>query len=557
MAAVSIMVAFDAAIRSHRAGQLAKAERQYRTILKSKPHHVETLVMLGQLLTETGRAEAALETLGVALTVDPARAEAHGAQGAALRRLGRRDEAASSYRRALALKPDAVEPHVNLGNTLLDLGRWGDAAESFHAAIALVPSLPEAHLGFGRALHQIGRTDAAIEALRLAIGLRPDYAAAYDAMGEIACDLGRWGESIAFHAEALRLDPKGPGFHTHFGIALYNSGELQAAEGSFRVALSLNPDDVIAHFNLAAVLLRTGRLAEGWAEYEWRRRLFGFPDLNTTRPEWHGEPLDGKTLLLYGEQGLGDTLHFARYAHLAAAQGARVVLAVQRPLLRLMRSVPGVAEVVPMGEAVTADYHLPLLSAPLRFGTEIATIPAPISYLGVDPEAARSWGERLAGIKGLKVGLVWAGDPRPDDRAANRVDRRRSLSLAQFGVLADIPGITLISLQKGAPAAQAKAPPDGLSVFDWMDEIDDFAETAALVSHLDLVISVDTSVVHLVGAMGKPVWILSRFDGCWRWLDRDDSPWYPTARLFRQTVPGDWSGPLAALAAALRETAQG
>ncbi|SEH35604.1 tetratricopeptide repeat protein [Magnetospirillum fulvum] len=550
-----IIAAFDAAIRAHRDGHLTAAERQYRAILAAQPLHFETLVMLGQLLTETGRAEAALDLIGTALGVDPERAEAHGAQGAALRRLGRPAEAAASYRRALALNPASIVVLVNLGNALLDLGAGAEAAESFRAAIALAPTQAEAPFGLGRALHLAGDPEAAIEPLRQAILLRPDYAAAYDALGEVACDLGRWDEAVAFHAEALRLDPKGPGVHTHFGIALYNCGEVLAAEGSFRVAIALDPDDVLAHFNLAATLLRSGKLAEGWREYEWRRRLFGFPELDTTLPEWRGEPLAGKTLLLYGEQGLGDTLHFARYAPMAAEQGARVVLAVQPPLLGLMRSVPGVADVVALGGAVTADYHLPLLSAPLRFGTTRDTIPAPIPYLSADPALARRWGERLAGEEGLKIGLVWAGDPRPDDRAATLVDRRRSLTLAQFGVLADIPGLSVVSLQKGAPAAQTKSPPAGLRLLDWMEEIGDFADTAALVSQLDLVISVDTSVAHLAGAMGKPVWILSRFDGCWRWFDRDDSPWYPTARLFRQPAPGNWAGPLAALAAALRDLA--
>jgi len=555
MVETPIIAAFEAAIRSHRDGHRAEAERQYRAILAAQPHHVETLVMLGQLLIETGRAEAALDLIATALSVDPERAEAHGAQGAALRRLGRPAEAAACYRRALALKPDSVVVRVNLGNALLDLGAGAEAAQSFRAAIALAPTLAEAPFGLGRALHLAGDAEAAIEPLRQAIALRPDYAAAYDALGEVACDLGRWDEAVAFHAEALRLDPKGPGIHTHFGIALYNCGEVLAAEGSFRVAIALDPDDVLAHFNLAATLLRSGKLAEGWREYEWRRRLFGFPVLDTTRPEWRGETLAGKTLLMYGEQGLGDTLQFARYAGLAAEQGARVVLAVQPALLGLMRSVPGVAEVVAMGGRVTADYHLPLLSAPQRFGTTLDTIPAPIPYLSADPALARRWGERLAGDGGLKIGLVWAGDPRPDDRAANLVDRRRSLTLAQFGLLADTPGLTFVSLQKGAPAVQAKSPPAGMRLLDWAEELGDFADTAALVSRLDLVISVDTSVAHLAGAMGKPVWILSRFDGCWRWFDRDDSPWYPTARLFRQSAPGDWTGPLAALAAALRDLA--
>jgi hypothetical protein len=430
--------------------------------------------------------------------------------------------------------------------------REEDVVRRYREAIRQSPATPELYHGLGRALRAAGQLEEAVTALGTAISLRPDFAEVYDTLGSLGCDLGRWAEAIEFHAEAIRLNPQGPGFHTNLGIALYNSGELVAAEGCFRWAIGLNPEDVLAHFNLAAVLLLTGRLAEGWREYEWRRRLTGFPPVISSVSEWRGEKLEGKTILLYGEQGLGDTLQFARYAVLAASCGARVVLAVQPPLLGLLRSVPGVAQTVILGEAVRADFHLPLLSAPLVFGTEVATIPAPIPYISAEPEAIRAWGERLVILDGLKVGLVWAGDPRPEDRAANQVDRRRSLHLEQFAPLAAIAGVTLISLQKGAPAAQIKAQPDGFRIVDVMDEINDFSDTAALVANLDLVICVDTSVAHLVGAMGKPLWILSRFDGCWRWLrDRDDSPWYPTARLFRQKVQGDWTEVVGAVATAL------
>ncbi len=557
MATSSMDEIFDKAMRSHQAGQLSQAEALYRAILESHPDHAGSLTMLGMLLSDSGRADEAIETIGKALALHPEMVEAHINLGSALRRIGRGDEAVASFRRAIALAPAALNAHFNLGNALMDLDRSAEAAECYREAVRLAPEMAECHYGLGRALRLTGQFEEAIAALRQAIALRADHAAAYDALGSVACDLGQWPQAIAFHGEAIRLDPQGGGYHTNLGIALYNSGELLAAEGCFRWAIGLREDDVLAHFNLAAILLRTGRLAQGWQEYEWRRRLAGFPPLNTTRPEWQGEPLDGKTILLYGEQGLGDTLQFARYAVMASEAGARVVLAVQPALVGLLRSVPGVTATVALGETTTADCHLPLLSAPRVFGTEVSTIPAPVPYITADPGAAARWGERLAGAEGLKVGLVWAGDPRPGDRGANLVDRRRSLRLEQFAPLGAIPGVTLVSLQKGTPAAQIKSAPEGLRLIDLMDEVRDFGDTAALVANLDLVICVDTSVAHLVGAMGKPVWILSRFDGCWRWLlDRDDSPWYPSARLFRQITPGDWTDTVAEVAAALRRLAQ-
>jgi hypothetical protein len=267
--------------------------------------------------------------------------------------------------------------------------------------------------------------------------------------------------------------------------------------------------------------------------------------------------LSGKTILLTAEQGLGDVLQFVRYAPLLAAKGARVRLLVQAPLVRLLERVAGVDRVFTLGEAPEGfDVHCPMMSVPHLVGTRLETIPGKVPYLRAEPEEVRAWGAKLGPLRGLKVGLAWSGDPRPGDRGANLTDARRSVRLAQLAPLARVPGVQWVSLQKGAPAEQAGHPPEGMALIDLMEGARDFADTAALVQNLDLVITVDTSMVHLAGGLGRPVWMLSRFDGCWRWmLEREDSPWYPTLRIFRQAAPLDWTSAIEQLARALEERA--
>jgi hypothetical protein len=262
-----------------------------------------------------------------------------------------------------------------------------------------------------------------------------------------------------------------------------------------------------------------------------------------TQPRWDGRECHDRIVLLHAEQGFGDALQFCRYVPLVAAR-ARVLLEVPRPLLRLLSGLEGVEQIVAEGDKLPSfDFCAPLMSLPHVFGTELETIPARTPYLAAPPARVAAWRERLAALPRRRIGLVWAGNPRPHQPEANAVDRRRSTSLDRFAPLAEVPGVSFVSLQKGAAAVQSRTPPSGMVVHDWTEELVDFAETAALVEALDLVISVDTSVVHLVGALGKEIWMLNRFDGCWRWLlDRTDSPWYPTLRQFRQRRPGDWDG---------------
>lgn len=457
---------------------------------------------------------------------------------------GRLVEACELYRKAIQNAPLEAELHYNLGVALAQLGRRDDAVAAWRDALVLHPRYPRALNNLGMTLAELGHLDDAEAALRSAVAIAPETAEIHSNLGGVLGQQGHWAEAETEFHRALALHPAFPDAYNTMGILLAEQRHLDQAIAAYRRALSLAPNHAKAHFNLGLALLTHGNLAEGWAEHEWRwkggaRALSArtFP-----RPEWRGEDLQGRRILLHGEQGFGDSLQFVRFAGLIAARGARVILEVPAPLTRLLASVEGVAEVVAKGQSLPRfDYHLPLLSAPYRLGIGLDDIPAEVPYLSVDTAQSNAWHERLALLPRPWVGLVWAGDPRPDDPLANAIDRRRSIPLAQMTPLLAIPKTTFVSLQKGGPTTQISSLPEPLRPRDWTEELKDFADTAALTACLDLIITVDTAMAHLAGALGKPVWIASRFDGCWRWLEgRDDSPWYPTARLFRQPQPAAW-----------------
>lgn len=496
------------------------------------------------------------ESLGEAPT-DPVRWRA---LGEALLRRGRFAEAELAWRGVVALAPNDPAGHFRVGLCLHSRGEPEAAIAHYRDALALSPEDPECLNNLGCALRDLRRPAEAVTYFQAAIRRRPNYGAALSNLGNAYKEIGRLDEAEDICRAATAAMPDSAFAHFNLGCVLQAQGRSGVAADSYRAALALAPDYVPAHCNLAEVLLRLGAMPEGWAEFEWRSRadklwnaLPQFP-----QPRWRGESLAGKTILLHCEQGFGDVLQFCRYAPLLAKRGGRVVVRVYPPLARLMKSLPGVAEVTETGTPLPKfDVHLPMLSVPHILRTRLETIPSTTPYLAA-PEADRAvWRERLKDVEGLKVGLVWAGNPRPHDPDANRMDALRSLNLADFAPLAEVPGVALFSLQKGPPAEQAAAPPPGLALVDHSDELADFADTAALIENLDLVISVDTSVVHLAGALGKPVWVLSRFNGCWRWLEnRDDSPWYPTARIFRQPRRGDWSETVLRVRDALRALAR-
>jgi len=572
MPRLTVQQAFDLAMRHHQAGRLSQAEQLYTQILAHQPGHADAANNLGLMALQAGRIDVAVDRLGRAIALRPGWAEAYSNLGSALskaerldeaiaacqqalaikpnlpgacnnlamvlQRAGRHDEAIDACRRAIALDPGCIEAHNGLGLALNHLGRFDEAMSACRHAITVRPDFADAHLNLGDALQGKGELEEAVAAYRRAIALRPDLYEAYSNLGIALRDLGQLDEAMAACRQAVALKPDLPDAHCNIGIVLHDQGQLDQAIAAYRRSIALNPNSPDAHFSLALALLAQGDFRQGWEEHEWRwesKRLG--PRRDFAQPQWDGLPLAGRTLLLHAEQGLGDTLQFIRYLPLAARCGGRVIVECQSELLRLLRTMAPDCEVVGRGQALPPfDVHCPLLSLPKVFGTTLGDVPNAVPYLGPDAVDAGIWRQLLDGpAQALKVGLVWAGSP------GHKNDRNRSMNLTTLAPLGKVPGIQFFSLQKGEPAAQARAMPAGLELIDWTHELKDFADTAALIANLDLVIAVDTAVAHLAGAMGKPVWVLLPFVPDWRWMQkREDSPWYPTMRLFRQPSLGDW-----------------
>ncbi len=538
-----------------RLGRPAEAAVACRAVRDLRPDDPLAHTNLAAVLLQLGETAAAEASCRAALALDAGCAAAHSSLGECLRRAGQLEAAAASCRQALAIDPGMPEALDNLGLVLREMGDPAAALDCHRQALARQPSVAETHNHLGCALRELGRAEEAAACFSCALDLRPDFIDARANLGIALLDLRRMAAAEACHRAALAADPSRAEVHCNLGNLLREQTLLDQAVSCYRRAIALRPDLADAHMNLGMALLARGELAEGWAEYEWRwrtKQLRGAAR-RLAQPQWRGEAGGGRTLLLHAEQGFGDTLQFCRYAPMAAARGWRVILEVEAPMARLLRCLPGVAEVVARGDGAPPpfDCHCPLLSAPRAFGTVLATIPGPGAYLRADPAEEAGWRARLGPGAGLKVGLAWAGNARQEAPLLAALDRRRSLDPALLAPLLAVPGVRFFSLQKGGPP-----PPPGAPVTDFMSEIADFAATAALVANLDLVISVDTAVAHLAAALGRPVWLLDRFDHCWRWLaGRRDSPWYPGLRIYRQPAPGAWDAVLAEAAGDLRDRA--
>jgi Flp pilus assembly protein TadD len=508
MTRMTLQQAFETAVSRFRSGRADEAEAICRQILAVERNDA-ALHLLGLLAGHAGRAGEAVELIAQAISVNPSIAVYHNNLGEGYRRLGKPEQAAAAYQKAVELQPGFALAWRNLGGVLLVLGRTSDAVAACKAAVAIEPGSAEARDNLGAAHAADGDPEAAAVAAAAAIGLGPGLATAHGNLGAALLKLGRPTEAVA----------------------------------SLRTAIQLQPNLSKAHWNLGLALLVLGDWEGGWPEYEWRWKCDA---LGVSRGFaqflWGGEPLAGRTVLLHAEQGMGDVLQFVRYAPLVAARGGRVVLECHPELCRLLRSAPGIAELIPGGHPLPPfDVHCPLLSIPGVVGTRPNSVPAGVPYLAADPPLVESWTMRIAeqdtrlGRAGLRVGLAWAGSP------AHQNDRNRSITLGQLAPLAGAAGVRFYSLQRGPAADQAAHPPAGMDLVDWSADFRDMADTAALVSCLDLVITVDTAVAHLAGALGKPVWTLLPHAPDWRWmLERSDSPWYPTMRLFRQPRRGDW-----------------
>ena len=462
---------------------------------------------------------------------------------------GRLKEAERLYWQILASHPNHSDSLHLLGVIAQQMGRGNLAIKLITDAIAHNGSIGTYYSNLGVALSAKGRLDEAVACYRRALELTPDFPNVHYNLGNDLQKQGLLDEAAACYRRALDLQPHFSDAHNSLGVALQQQGLLDEAVTCYRRALDLTPNLADAHKNLAIALLAQGDMAKGWEEYEWRWKTSQMIDgqRGFSQPQWRGEPAQGRTLLIHAEQGFGDSLQFCRYASLAADLGFRVILEAPKLLIRLLRSLRGVDILLSSGEELPPfDLHCPMLSMPLALGTTITTIPRAAQYLyAAEPQVA-SWRTRLAAIatNGCRVGLAWAGS---SILGADR-NRRRSLAPDRMVSLFEVPGVQFFSLQKSGPTV-----PDCFPVRDFMTEMDDFADTAALIANLDLVISVDTAMAHLGAALGKPVWLLNRFDPCWRWLTvRRDSPWYPTLRLYRQPQPGDWDSVLAEVASDLR-----
>ena len=541
------------AVELQQNGALAEAETTYREILALRPRHFDALQLLGALALQAKRYEEGVQFLTRALEIDSRQAAVHSNLAFALNALGRHEAALAAANRALALKSGFVDALNNRGVALAGAHRPDEALANFDQLLAAKPDFPEAWSNRSCALRDLGLAEEALASCDKALALRPNYAEAWSNRANALSDLNRPLEAKDSYERALAASSGFADAWNNLGLTFVDMNRHADALACYERALTLAPDSAETHWNRALCLLQMGDLAAGFAEYEWRwQRQRIAPSRRTfDAPLWLGDAsLDGKTILLHAEQGLGDTLQFCRYATLVAKQGARVVLEVQPELTRLLTGLEGVAALVTAGEPLPAfDYHCPLLSLPLAMRTVVDTIPAETPYLFADREASAQWKARIeaaAPREALKVGLVWAGGHRPHVPELRKNDARRSLDIERFAPMLDVPGVQWFSLQKGDKAvrqlnAMRERHEAARRIVDWTDALHDFADTAALVDNLDLVISVDTSTAHLAGAMNKPVWILNRLDTCWRWmLEREDTPWYPSARLFRQPTLGEW-----------------
>jgi tetratricopeptide (TPR) repeat protein len=548
---MTIDEAFTAAVEHHQAGRFREAEALYRQILANAPNHEEASHLLGVLAFQSGHLQPAADLIARAIALNSSVPDYPANLGLVLAAQGKTREAIAMYQRALSLDPDLPETHNNLGNAWKDVQEPGKAVAAYRRALRLRCDYPEAHNNLGNILHETGQIDEAIECYQKAMASRPDYAEAHNNLGNALRSKWKLDEAIAAYARALSLQPDYPDAWNNLGNALYAAARFDEAQTAYERALRLQPDFPLAHWNRALVLLLKGDYRQGWAEWEWRWRSSEFQPYRRSfpQPRWGGESLNGRRILLYAEQGFGDTLHFVRYAPLLAGQGGRVVLQCQPELVRLLRRMPGIERVVSTDELPPDfDVHCPLLSVPGLVNTMPETIPASVPYLSADEAQAEQWRARIAAQARadtkLKVGLSWGGRPLPDPG--------RSVPLSALAPLAEVSGVWFISLQKGDAAKEADAPPAGMRLANWTQDLLDFSDTAALIANLDLVITIDSAVAHLAGAMGKPVMLMLPFSADWRWmLGRSDSPWYPTMRLFRQTRAGDWSTCINQIAQAL------
>ncbi len=531
-------------------GRYDEAIANYKRAIIHKPEDSDTHSNLGNALRKSGKPDEALISYEKAIMLKPHNAELHCNLGAALQGLDRLDDAIISYKQAIVLKPALAMAHNNLGTLLEKQHKLDESIESYNRAIRHKYDYAEAYKNLGSALHGSGRYAEAITSHEKAILLKPDYPEAYYNLGNTLNELDKLSEALTSYRQSIKLKPHYAEAHNNLGYALLENGMVNDAASCFSRAIEIEPDYADAHLNRSLTLLLTENFKEGWQEYEWRLLIKELSTGTDLQPTWDGKPLNGKSILIHTEQGFGDIIQFVRYLPMVKSQGGHVTLECEQSLHRLLKNcdgIDGIIEKVSIRKPISGiDFHILLLSLPRIFDTTLGSIPSDTHYIPVDPVLKEHWRIRLEDNKNIKVGIVWAGNRR------HKNDHNRSCSLADFSKLSGIPEISLYSLQKGPASIENNNSAEGMNIINLENDLHDFADTAAAIANLDIVISVDTAVAHLTGAIGKPVWTLLPFAPDWRWLlKRTDSPWYPTMRLFRQTQRNDWDDVLGQVKIAL------
>ena len=571
------------ALKHHQKSEFDRACAIYKQVLSISPNSFPALQLLGTLLFQTKDLDSAKLFLQKALQINPTDIGVLSNLGAVYRGLKEYEASEKSYLKALAINPNFFDAHYNYGNLLIEIKGYQKALECFNAALSIRVDCAKTFNNKGNALRMLKDYPAAIDNCMKAVSIEPGYAEAWFNLGLIYKEIGQYQKAIEIFSKAIELQPENSDFYNDLGTAYQRNQDLERAILCYRKTLEIDCTHSGAHNNIGAVLqefkkikealnhyvvaiqsnphsvdpkwnssvcnLMLGDYESGWQGYESRWQLEGLPShflRSFNVPLWLGDhSLEGKIILLHAEQGLGDTLQFCRYVQLVVGLGAKVLLEVQPALVGILKNLGGVSRIFSAGEMLPAfDYHCPLMSLPLAFRTTLETIPNNIPYIKAPLEKVAYWSNRLGPKNRLRVGLVWSGGFRPDQPEVWATNARRNMALDDI-VKLKLPEVDFYSLQKGNPAEeelsnrQHQVWPES-NFFNFADELKDFSDTAGLIQNLDLVISVDTSTAHLVGAMGKPVWILNRFDSCWRWLlERSDSPWYPTAKLYRQADMGN------------------
>jgi tetratricopeptide (TPR) repeat protein len=546
---------YNLALAMQAQGQLAQAIEVYREALRLQPAYLDALLNLAIAFQQTGRFAECVSVYQRALELSPGSAFLYRQLGEALRLNKQPDAASASFEASLNIEPASIETLNSLALAHLDRGRAADAVSCLTLAIQLAPSRPELHDNLGLARLAQGNSQLAIESHRTALRLQPTFFQAWSNLGSAQLETGELSAATESFLQAIACEPNNASLQVNLALAYEKQSQFEQAELLLSEVIEREPNHLNARWSRALLLLHKGDFERGWQEHEWRWKYHELPAPHSDFPLWDGRPLDGRTLLVHAEQGLGDTIQFVRYLALFPPGFGNVIFDCQESLVPLLRH-SGTVETSPRGSPLPLiDVQAPLLSLPLLFKTTLESIPKSVPYLTVHESVVDLWASHLASLTGFKVGIAWQGS------AAYRADRERSIPLRHFQALGDIDGVTLISLQKGHGTEQIAECRDALNLYLPGPDVDEsrgaFIDTAAIMKNLDLVITSDTAIAHLAGGLGIPVWVALPFVSDWRWLRScTGSPWYPTMRLFRQKHRNDWANVFQEIELALRSRSQ-